>query len=206
MFHLLQRFFSYHRFRSSNKAIRVLTLSDTLFFSGMALVEVVFSVFIIQQIPGATVANLGIGNALFMLGILFTEPLFSKYYDSAQNAVVPFYGFLVGNLLKSAFRLLFVFINSVSMYYVVYFILGIVHSIEYPSYAKLFTKYLDKGFESFEWGYKDTIMSLGKVLAFVASGYIVILFGYNVLFIASSILMFVSGVVFPYLYKKELTA
>jgi MFS family permease len=206
MLHFFRSFLPFHRFKYSNKAIKVLTLSDTLFFSGMALTEIVFSVFIITQITGSTVVNLGVGNALFMAGVLLAEPLFSKFYDSSKDITTSFYGFVIGNMLKSVFRILFVFINSVNMFYVVYFLLGIVHSVEYPSFAKLFSRYIDKGLESSEWGYKDVFISLGKIITLFLSGYIVVLFGYNTLFMLSAIIMFLSGVVLPLMYKKELTS
>lgn len=206
MLHILRSFFPLHRFKYSNKAIKVLTLSDTIFFSGMALAEVVFSVFIVTRIPESSVVNLGVGNAIFMVGILLAEPLFSKFYDSSKDIRTAFYGFVVGNLLKSTFRLLFIFINSVSMFYVVYFILGIVHSIEYPSFAKLFSRYLDRGYESSEWGYKDVFMSLGKIITLFLSGYIVVIFGYNTLFVLSAAVMFFAGVVLPLIYRKDLTS
>ncbi|RJR26478.1 MFS transporter [candidate division WWE3 bacterium] len=201
---IISRVFPYHHFRISNKAIKILTLSDTLFFSGMALVEIIFGVFIVQNIPGATVVELGIGHSIFLVGIVLTEPLFSKFYDSAKNLESSYYGFVIGNLLKSVMRLLFIVIDSVPMFYIVYFIMGIIHSIEYPSFAKLFTKHLDSGRESSEWGYKDSLMSTGKVLTTFLSGYIVVSLGYQFLFLLSSLIMLIFGVLTPLYYKKEI--
>ena len=203
MFHLFSRLFPYQRLKNPNRAIKILIVSDTIFYGAMALVEVVFSVFIINNIKGASVEHLGIGNALFMVGILLTEPLFSRFYDTAKTITASFYGFVIGNLLKAVFRVLFVFISSISMFYLIYFLLGIVHSIEYPSFSKLFTKYIDKNLESSEWGYKDTLVSLGRMITLFFSGYIVIAWGYNALFIISAITMVISGVLLPLAYKKD---
>ncbi len=203
MFRMFSRIFPMYRIKKANKAIQILIVSDSFFFSSMALAEVVFSVFIVQTIPGATVKHLGIGNAIFMLGILLTEPLFSKFYDSAKGVTSSFYGFVIGNLLKSVFRLLFVVINSVNAFYIIYFLLGIIHSIEYPSFSKLFTRFVDKDLVSTEWGYKDVFVSLGKIVAMFMSGYIAISWGYNTLFILSAIGMFVAGVILPLAYKNE---
>ncbi len=199
----IHRFFPIHRFKYSNKAIKILIVSDTIFFSGMALVDAIFSVFIVSQIKGAGVIDIGVGNAIFMLGVLVAEPLFSKFFDAAKNPATSFYGFLIGNLLKSVFRILFIFISSVNMFYAVYFLLGIVHAVEYPAFTKVFSKHIDQGYESSEWGFKDIFISLGKVITLFASGYIAVEFGYNVLFISSAIIMVLSGVIYPYLYRKE---
>lgn len=192
-----------YRISKANKAIQVLIISDSFFFSSMALAEVVFSVFIVESIAGATVKNLGIGNAIFMVGILLTEPLFAKFYDSTKSVKSSFYGFVIGNLLKSTFRLLFTVINSVNAFYIIYFLLGVVHSIEYPSFTKLFTKFIDKDLVSTEWGYKDTLVSFGKVIAMFSSGYIALAWGYQALFILSAVGMFIFGVVLPLIYRKE---
>ncbi len=169
----------------------------------MALVEVVFSVFVVSKIPNASVIHLGVGNSIFMLGVLLSEPLLSKFYDVSKNPQSTFYGFLFGNLLKSAFRLTFVFISSINMFYLVYFLLGIVHSIEYPAFSKLFSQHLDKGYESSNWGFKDFFVSIGKTLTLFASGYIALYMGYNFLFVISALVMFLSGVVLPYVYRKD---
>ena len=203
MINLLRYVFPIHRVKYTNKAIKVLIISDTIFFSGMALVEVVFSVFIVSKIAGASVVNVGVGNAIFMLGVLISEPFISKYYDVSRDVNSAFHGFLFGNLLKSAFRLIFVFISSINMFYVVYFVLVIVHSIEYPAFAKIFSQHLDKGYESSDWGIKDIFMSLGKLLTFFVSGYIAVIYGYNALFILSAIIMFLFGFVLPLVYRKE---
>ncbi len=204
MVSLLRYIFPVHRFKYSNKALKILIISDTIFFSGMALVEVVFSVFIVTNIPHGSVINLGVGNAIFMLGILISEPLLSKFYDQDKDGKRTYYGFLIGNLLKSALRLLFVAIHSVNMFYTVYFVLGIVHSIEYPAFSKLFTSHLDRGYESSDWGFKDFFVSLGKIFTFFVSGYIATYLGYNFLFVLSSAIMFISGVLIPFVYKRDL--
>jgi len=204
MISLLRYLFPVHRIKYSNKAIKILIISDAVFFSGMALVEVVFSVFIITKIPGATLIDLGIGHALFMFGVMVSEALLSKFYDQADN-VTTFYGFVFGNLLKSLFRIFFVFIASVNMFYFVYFLLGIVHSIEYPAFAKIFSKHLDNGYESSDWGLKDMFMSSGKLVTFFLSGFIATFLGFNALFIMSAVIMFVAGVVLPLIYSKEFT-
>jgi hypothetical protein len=202
MLGFLRNLFPFYRVRYSNKAIRILIVSDALFFSGIALVEVVFSVFIVTRIPGATVVNLGIGNAIFMLGVILSEALFSRFYDHADDNTT-FNGILFANLLKAAFRLIFIFISSVDMFYVVFFILGIVHAMEYPAFAKVFSKHLDSGHESSNWGLKDLFLSLGKLLAFFSSGYIALYFGYEVLFALAAFVMFISGVVLPSIFRKE---
>lgn len=203
---LIRRLFPIHRFKYSNKAIKVLIIADTAFFSGMALVDSVFSVFVVSQIPGASVINIGVGHALFMAGILLTEPLFSKYYDASKDPSAAYYGYLAGNFLKAVFRVLFVFISSVNMFYAIYFLLGVIHSIEYPAFAKVFSQHIDKGYESSEWGFKDIFISTGKIVTLFASGYIATYFGYNVLFLLSAGIMLISGVVFPFLYRTEFLA
>ncbi|MEK7595401.1 MAG: MFS transporter [Patescibacteria group bacterium] len=203
MIDIFRRVFPYHRFKYSNKAIQTLVISDTMFYSGMALVDIIFSVFIVETIPGATVVSLGIGHALFMMGIVIFEPIIAHYYDKASHPSTVFYGLVFGNLLKSAFRLVFIFISSVNMFYVVFLTLGVIHSIEYPAFSKIFTQNLDKGYESTEWSFKDLFVSFGKVVTMFLSGYIALYFGYNFLFVLSAVIMFLSGVVFPLLNKKE---
>ena len=162
-----------------------------------------FGVFVVSSIKGATVVDLGIGHAIFMVGVLLTEPFISKIYDSALDITTSYYGFILGNLFKSIFRFGFIFLNSVTLFYIFYFLLGIVHSIEYPSFIKLFTKHMDKGLESSEWGIKDSFISLGKVITFFVSGIIAVKLGYGYLFALSGLIMLVSGVFLPLVYRKD---
>lgn len=203
MANLFRRCFPFHRFNYANKAIKVLTITDSVFYSGIALVEVVFSVFVVSKIPGATLINLGIGHALFQFGIIISEPVFLKFFDS-KSILTSFYGMLLGNLLKTLSRIAFIFLFTVNQFYLVYFLLGIVHSFEYPAFFKLFTTHVDKGYESSDWGFKDIFLSVGNVVASFASGYIALLFGYNYLFILAAMVMFIFGVVLPFVYRKEL--
>jgi MFS family permease len=177
-------------------------ITDSLFFSGIALVDAIFGVFIVQQIANATVVNLGIGSSLYTIGIILTEPIFSSFYDRTKNGGTAFYGYVLGNFLKTIFRFGFIFVNSVPAYYLVYFLLGIVHSIAYPSFSKVFTRHIEPGNESVAWGYKDFLLSLGSIVSLVASGFIAVIFGYKFLFVLSSIILLLSGVIYPLLNRS----
>ncbi len=196
----------YRRFHQSKRAIKILTISDTLFFSGMEIAAIVFGIFVVNKIPGATVIELGYAHALFFLAVALTEPLLSNLFDTSPDYNLAFNGFVIGNLFKAIARIVFIFLANPLQLYILFFALGIIHSIGYPSFAKLFTKHLDKGMESFEWGFKDSLLSFSKVFICIASGYVVVLFGYSTLFVVSSILMLIFGVIIPIIYKKDLVA
>ncbi|MBT6401254.1 MFS transporter [candidate division WWE3 bacterium] len=194
-----------HRFsivKNISKPTNILIFTDSIFFSGMAIVDVVFGVFIVQQVPNATVASLGTGAALYTLGILITEPIFASLYNKDTKGNKAFYGYITGNFIKTLLRLAFIMINSVTAFYIIYFLHGIAHSIAFPSFSKVFTQSISKGNESLAWGYKDFMLSLGKIITLFTSGYIVLAFGYQLLFLISASILFLSGVIYPLLKRK----
>jgi predicted MFS family arabinose efflux permease len=190
--------------RNSN-AIKALTLTDFSVWSGSSLIAVVFPLFVIQYIDGATLTDAGISSMIYTSIAAFMNIPLGKFMDSKKGLVDELYILSASNFIRGVALIAMAFISNLWVFYALQAVLGIAKSMNTTSWRILFSKFLDTKHLGKEWGIYDTIMSIGLGIAAFLGGYI----GENVTFQAVILIggvMSLIGTIFPLLRYKEIKA
>ena len=84
-----------------NQVIKILIISDLIFYSGWGLISPIFAVFVVDEIKGGTVAVVGMATAIYwILKSLLRIPI-GLFLDSRQGEEDDFWFLFFGLIIAS---------------------------------------------------------------------------------------------------------
>lgn len=192
-----------NKFLKDSKVIQALTYADFAVWSGSSLITTIFPLFVINQIPGATVVDAGISTMIFTaIPALLNIPL-GKWMDKKKGMVDELMVLTWSNILRGVSLIVLAFAPNLAVLYGTQIVLGVAKSMNTTSWRVLFSKFLDQNNLGRTWSIYDTIMSLGLGVSAFLGGYIGENVGYQIVIVIGGI-MSLLGVFFPLLTKETI--
>lgn len=189
-----------------NTVIKVLIISDFLFWSANQLLMPFFAIFVTQKIHGGSVEVIGVATALYFIFKSIFEIPVGIYIDRSKSEKDDLYTSLWGGVLVAMVYFSFMFISSVPALFALQAIMGVAAALGYPGWCSIFTRHIDSGKEGFEWSLYDIVLGLGIASAAVIGGFVIERHGFNVLFIIIGIITLMSSFILfaikDKIYKK----
>lgn len=145
-----------------NRTIRILMTSDFVILTGLGLVEPILSVFIKENITGATLVTAGLASTIYFVSKSLVQLPFSRYTDAHDHKNVILF---LGTLFIAATPFLYFFAHSVNAIYISQLVYGIGYGIAYPCWLSIWSTHLDNHHEGFEWSMYSTLTGLGAALS-----------------------------------------
>jgi len=98
------------------------------------------------------------------------------------------------------------YVLSTTIYhvYIAQVIYGFGAALAYPGWYVLFTRFIDRNKEGYEWSVYDTLIGLGGAGTAAIGGFIAERLGFNILFILVAIFSFVGTMILVLLFKQEI--
>ena len=180
-----------------NPAVRAFVISEALFWSGWNFVAPIFSVFVIREIPHATVSQAAYAFTLYLSCRMLVELFISRKagkLSNPQRAVVD----IVGMVIVSMAYLAIAAKPTLNTVFVFYAVAGIGFGISSPVKYSLFSRSLEKETEASVWGLYDVVILLGMAVATTLGGLIADHFGFKQLFLLASVVNILGAL--PYLF------
>ena len=175
-----------------NKIIKYLIYSVLVFYTGWGLVSPILAIFIIQNIVGGNAFVVGMTAALSLIVRSILRVPFGIYADKSQKKA---YSFMFWGLLIAALTPLGFIISKYPWHlYLIQVIFGASLALSTAGWAGIFTKYLDKGKGSTEWGIDAVAVGIGPGIAAVVGGIAVTYFSFNLVFILATIFGLIGAV------------
>jgi MFS family permease len=184
-----------------NKIIKYLIYSDLIFYTGWGLISPIFSIFLLQNIVGASVFVIGIAAAINLIVRSIVRVPFGMYSDKTQK--ISFNLMFWGLLLTSLIPLGYLYSTQTWHICVLQAIYGLVIAMSVSGWTSIFSKHMDHGKESTEWGIDAVAVGLGPGIAAAIGGVIAQMFGYPTLFVAVTIFGLV-GTILLLVIRKEI--
>jgi hypothetical protein len=188
-----------------NKVIRTLIISDFLLQAGWGLIGPIFAVFITKSVEGGSLATVGFAAGTFWFTKSIVQLFIGHFLDIKKGEEDDF-KFLVGGLFVSNLVPLGYFFSS-NILHIIFleFIRGLAMAAVVPSWAAIFTRHIDKGWEAFSWSIQST--SLGFAVAGAASlgGILATILGFKIVFILVSFFGIISTLVLLRIKKQIFT-
>lgn len=176
-----------------NRVVRFVVLSDLFFWGGWGLVNPIFALFVVQKIPGATAFTVGTALAVYwVVKALFQIPV-SLYLDRHEGERDDFHALILGLTIAGFAAIAFLLVKTVFALFVVAFIQGIGYGLYTPSWSAIFSRHLDKEHYSFDWALDSTTIGIASSIAAFLGGAIASLFGFEAVFILTSLLSLASA-------------
>jgi DHA1 family quinolone resistance protein-like MFS transporter len=188
-----------------NKILRTLILSDLFILSSFGLINPILAIFLVQQIPGATVSSVGMTVTIQLLVRAVFQILVGRWADCEQGNCRELYALFFGSILISVVPLGYVISTAMWHIYLVQIAYGLGGALTYPSWRVIFTRYVDGARAGYEWGVYDTVVSLGIAATASVGAFIAEQYSFRILFVIVSVLSFVGTSFLVYIFQQEFT-
>lgn len=184
-----------------NKIVKYLIYSDLVFYTGWGLISPVFAIFILDSIIGGNVFVVGIASAINLLSRSLIRVPAGMYADNDKTGKRAFWGMFLG-LFVAAFIPFGYIISTLPWHiYILQAIMGVSLGISAAGWTCIFSKYLDGGKASTEWGLDVVAVGVGPGIAAAVGGLAVTYFGFNIVFIIVGIFGIIGTLVLLFVYK-----
>ncbi|MFH0831393.1 MAG: MFS transporter [archaeon] len=169
-----------------NRIIKYLVYSDLIFYTGWGLISPLFAIFILQSIAGGSVFVVGMSAAVHLITRSLLRVPFGIQADKSQKKAYwyMFWGLLIASFVPAGY------IISANPWhiYLLQAVLGSSLAMSTAGWTGVFTKHMDKGKESTEWGVDAVAVGLGPGIAGALGGAAVTYLNFDAVFAAVGII------------------
>ncbi len=172
----------------TNKIIRYFILSDFVFWTGWGLINPIFAIFIIDKIEGGSPMVVGIATAVFWIVKSILRIPIGMFLDKCPSEKDDYLAAVLGLFITSLVPFGFIFAKDPFDIYLLEVFEGAGTALNLAGWTPIFTRHIDKGKESTEWGIDTTAIGIGTAVAGVVGGWAIGQFGFTPVFIVVGIL------------------
>lgn len=175
--------------RLFNKQIRILLVTNGLILIAGAMLGPIYALFV-EKIGGDLLdASYAFGAYALAAGI--ATLVSGRYADKLkENELIVVVGYGIMGLAFLGYML----VNSIWSLLVIQMIIGLGEAIYVPAFDAIYSKYLDGHKSGREWGAYEAISYFITALGAISGGFLVTLFGFNMIFVAMGLLSFASAI------------
>ncbi len=195
-------FYSLRKFLKPNKIVKYLILSDLVFWTGWGLATPVFAVFIVEKIQGGNVLVVGIASAIFWLVKSLIMIPIGIFLDKKPSEKDDYLVLLAGLFIASFVPFGYIFATLPWHIYILQAAYGFSLALAFPGWLAIFSRHLDKGKESTQWSMESTAIGLGMGVAGGLGGWLVMHFGFNVVFASAGVIGLIGAIIALALRKE----
>ena len=166
-----------------NRIVKYLVLSDLVFYAGWGLISPIFAIFIVEKIEGGNAFVAGLSSAVYLILMSLLRIPFGMFLDSRPSEKEDYWFLTVGLFIAALTSFGFVFAKLPWHVYLLQIVRAVTMAMTLAAWPAIFTRHIDKGKESTEWGLDATSIGLGAGISGAIGGWAVIKFGFNPVFI-----------------------
>ena len=176
-----------------NKVIKTLILSDFFLQSGWGLIGPIFAVFIIKNIHGGSLAMIGFVAATYWIVKSIFQPFIAYFFDLKKGEKDDFKFLIVGMYIANLIPLGYLLSSQIWQIFLLEFIRGLAMACVIPTWAGIFTRHINKGWEAFSWSVESTAIGFAFGFAAAFGGVMATILGFKTVFVLVSIFGLISS-------------
>lgn len=186
-----------------NRILRLLISYDLLTISSFGLLQPIFAIFLKEEVVGASIASVGAASAIFLVTKSLLQPFVGKFADAETENKREIRFLFLGSLLIVVTPLIYIVAKNIYYIYFAQFVYGIGSAFAFAAWYTLYTRFIDKNREGYQWSIYDTVTGLAGALTALTGAIIAQYFGFVAVFILISFISFFS--LFTVLFLKKST-
>ncbi len=166
--------------------------SDLIMYSGWGLITPILAIYILGNIEGGNVQVAGIAVGIYWVVKALVQVPLAHFLDKNHGEKDDYYSLVGGIILTSLTPIGFIFASLPWHMYVFQAVHAIGMAMVVPSWAGIYTRHIQKKREAFCWGLDSSAISIGLGVGGIVGGIVAKAFGFVPIFIAVSLMGFVS--------------
>lgn len=178
-----------------SKFIQRFIIADTVLFGGWGFVDPIFSIFILQEIAGASLVTVGITVAIYWVLKSAIQIPVALFLDRTDGERDDFYTLITALVVVGIASFLMTLAVHVWQLYLIQVLKAVGFGMYVASFPALFSRHLDKGHYSLDWSLDSTSVGFAIGIAGFLGSIAVTFWGYaSVFIIAGSASLIAAGV------------
>lgn len=178
-----------------SRIVKYFILVDLVLFSGWALIEPIFSLFIVQNVRGATIVTVGISAAIYWFLKSVLQLPIARYLDKRKGERDDFIALIVGLFVAALSALSFALVRESWQLYLAQVIHATGFALYVASWPAIFSRHLDKKNISFDWAIDSTAVGIGASVAGLLGGIIANASGFLAVFVLGAALSTIAAII-----------
>lgn len=184
-----------------NKIIKYLVLSDLIFYTGWGLISPIFAIFVLNSIIGGTAFVVGLAAGINLIVRSILRIPFGRYADKSQK--ISYYLMFYGLFISALVPIGYIYSSAPIHLYILQAILGASLAMSSAGWTCLYSRHMDRGKESTEWGIDAVAVGIGPGVAGILGGLALTYFSFDKVFIGTTLLGLI-GVFALLIIKKDI--
>lgn len=168
-----------------NKIISYLILSDLVFYSGWGLISPIFAIYILDSIVGGTAFVVGMSAGINLVVRSLLRVPFGILAERSQR--ISFHLMFWGLFFAAFVPIGYIYSTLPIHLYLLQAILGASLAMSTAGWTCLYSRHLDHGKESTQWGIDAVAVGLGPGIAGMVGGAAVTYFSFTSVFLGVTI-------------------
>lgn len=185
-----------------NEIIKCLIAFEFAVLTSSGLILPIFAIFITNSIIGGTAVIVGFASTIYLASFSTIRLTSAHIVDKELNERMKIILSILGTILIGLSYILFTMAKLPWHVYLLQALNGIGTALRYSPFMSLFTRYIDRGQESFEWGLAAVSTSMGQALTAAISGILIEEYGFSIVFTTSGLLIIISSFIPILIYRK----
>lgn len=178
-----------------NRVILTMVVVDFFVNGALGTIAPFFAIFITQQISEGSATIVGFASAVYWLTKSIIQLPISRFLDKTDGERDEFWAFFGGYMVAAFIPVLYYFATQPWHLYLIQAIFGFAMAWAIPAWYSIFTRHIDKFRVSFEWSlFSVFAVGISSTLASVIGGILVDRFGFRIVFLIASVIMFASAI------------
>lgn len=178
-----------------NKVIKILVLSDLFLFAGWGLISPIFSVFIVEEIVGATVVTVGIASSVYWVARSSVYIPVARFLDKRKGEKDDFYALVFSLIMVGVAAFLMTRVQTPLHLYLAHGFHGLVFAIYQIAWPSMFSRHLDKGNVSLDWSLDKVLIGVAVATTSILGAHAAALWGFRTVFMVTGIASWFSVVI-----------
>jgi MFS family permease len=175
------------------KVVKYFIISDFFLLAGWGFIDPVFAVFIVEKIPGGSLAMVGIAAAIYWILKSILQIPIANYLDKTPGEKDDLVALIGGLLLAGVSAFAFSWVNTAWELYAVQVLHAVAFSLYFASWPTIFSRHLDKDRISFDWSLDSTVAGVAAGVTGLLGGLIASAFGFMAVFISAGVLSLIAA-------------
>lgn len=177
------------------RVVRYFIFVDLALLAGWGLIDPIFSIFIVNQVPGATLLTVGIATATYWLIKSTLQLPIANYLDRVPGEKDDFFALILGLTTVAIAAFSFAFVTSPVQVYLVQVMKAVGFSLYAATWPAIFSRHLDKDRISFDWALDSTAVGVSAGISGFLGSVIARYYGFPSVFFLGGVFSLIAALI-----------
>lgn len=178
-----------------NAVVKRFVMADLVWLAGWGLLSPIFAVFVLQQIPGATVITIGTAAAVYWILKSVIQIPVALAIDRTVSERDDYLVLVVSLMLAGLTSFSYILVHTVAQLYLVEVLHAVSFALYIPSWNGIFTRHLDPEHRALEFALDSGAVGIATGIAGLLGSIVMQAFGFQVIFIITAVLSFAAAII-----------